>query len=1342
MQEELKKFNSFDFTAIEKQIEQLQDITAKKYLGICLNAAKKYHDKIAQALSYVPLNAEEQKKSIFKIIGNLKNILENQDNYIQSEVGSYPDRIISHYLEMQLLDPFLLLRKKLNATTQTDNKQEVEENLSIKARELKEQQNIFFDKTKNYRKVLNFYLKTIKQLAINEFYKFPKQCFIAYAWQEGHEEDAWIEKSFLPNLQKHLNKAGIFTILDRINNTGGNNIYHYENKINDSDVVIVIGTPSLLNKHDKAVSLVCNEFVLINRQRKKDEIKVLPILLSGTIETSFPPYFEAYTTIRDWRRFDYIENMKKIIQDLYSIPSGNKKYRKLWEEYENVPNGHCDCQKIWQQQKQEKTNVQNKEKLIKENSNKSCQNEEKSLGTISNIFDDPQNFVETKWYGQLTELIPFPTKINNKNTHGVAVALTGLAGSGKTETACYYLQRYIEKLSMNSINYVKPPVVWKISAEHTGTLIADYQLLAEELGVKVQRIANENEDIFVHKLTSIVNSKLKDRPFSLILFDNAPDFAKIKSFLPPNTVNVNVIVTSQQDSFFAQESARHNLLLHPAMTMDEGKNLLLKITGQPINSYSEDIVEKLEKLPLAMRVAAQYIQENNISYKKYLDSLQGEEKLLLAEETNIAKKMGYSTTQWTALVLVIQKIRQSVSEENINEDKEDMLLLCSMLPPENIAENVILRYLRNKYSKESDVAIKIRLSQVRQLLANYSLLVAEQSTESNESKIYYMHRMVQKVIRFHQEQQCLQDDNFNKTQIERLKLMIKTLNDLQPKQNTPIISQQMWVSQANCVFGNIKNGVIETIKEDLSVACMLRKMGTAYRDLGDLARGLEYLQEAVKIFEKNYSQDNKKYQEYVLTTNEIGGIYIERGEADKALEYFRKALNVAKQNESQKDIAIGYNNIGCYYRNKKNFPSAMKYVQKAKKIWKLYRKQGSYAPCLALSFHNIGTTYKCQKNYAQALKYAIKGQEIFEKCNVGNIIAAGLLDIGKIYLCQDKPDLTKALEYCERSKKFQSDQYGAQHPLIAQSYFAIGLIRLMQGNKNAAKKYFDKASAIARAGLGEEHPDTLFLQEVSLTKNYGEKFIQRCKEAVFHYQPYLNYEDYGVEITTESQNLAITTNEEKKKLAEKNCIDNEKQITSKNTASILKNSNDEKDKNIALNSDNESQEEYESDNNNQRNSTLNNSINFKKASAKRKRKTIEDEEVENSADESDNDSLCDLPPITIKAKKHFSNNTFCKTIPEIYKDKSTDKFKFTFFDKKNCYKKYKKENNCNGNTFYKINGETPKLMSKKIVTTINDNNDEQCIQNEDATVTPMSPTALTSSTIPTSKISPISPVSQ
>ena len=164
-------------------------------------------------------------------------------------------------------------------------------------------------------------LVRVKRVARSENKPLPS-CFVSYAWGDERQE-RWVR-----GLTKDLENAGVAVALDQKDNPQpGANVARFVGLIEQSDFVIVVGTPLYRKKYENKVSdagsVVAAEVDQINlrlTRTEKEKATVLPLLLEGDEATSFPPLVRG----KVYGRFDedelYFPSLFDLILTLYRIP--------------------------------------------------------------------------------------------------------------------------------------------------------------------------------------------------------------------------------------------------------------------------------------------------------------------------------------------------------------------------------------------------------------------------------------------------------------------------------------------------------------------------------------------------------------------------------------------------------------------------------------------------------------------------------------------------------------------------------------------------------------------------------------------------------------------------------------------------------------------------------------------------------------------------------------------------------------------------------------------------------------------------------------------------------------
>jgi Tetratricopeptide repeat len=176
-----------------------------------------------------------------------------------------------------------------------------------------------------------------------------------------------------------------------------------------------------------------------------------------------------------------------------------------------------------------------------------------------------------------------------------SVVLSGMAGAGKTTVAVEYAHRHLAEVG----------VAWQFAAEDREVLAAGFSELAAQLGARELFDARDP--------VASVHAVLAAYPAGWILvFDNAPDWASVQTFLPP-AGRGRVVVTSQSSLWPSGP-----VLEVPVLDTKVAAGFLVSRTSDPDREAARDLASELGGLPLALEQAAAFIHATGNSLAGYL----------------------------------------------------------------------------------------------------------------------------------------------------------------------------------------------------------------------------------------------------------------------------------------------------------------------------------------------------------------------------------------------------------------------------------------------------------------------------------------------------------------------------------------------------------------------------------------------------------------------------------------------------------------------------------------------------------------------------------------------------
>jgi Flp pilus assembly protein TadD len=169
----------------------------------------------------------------------------------------------------------------------------------------------------------------------------------------------------------------------------------------------------------------------------------------------------------------------------------------------------------------------------------------------------------------------------------------------------------------------------------------------------------------------------------------------------------------------------------------------------------------------------------------------------------------------------------------------------------------------------------------------------------------------------------------------------------------------------------------------------------------------------------------KRCPNSVFAYNNLGLLYGERGQFDKAEEYSKKAI------EMDKNLASAYNNLGIVYDEKGLPDEAEKYYKKAIELNKNF----------AEPYNNLGVIYERKGLLDKAEEYYKKAIELDEN------FTKAYNNLGVIY--GKKGELDKAEECFKKAINVDKN--------FSNAYYNLGIVYEKRGLLDKAKEYYNKA---------------------------------------------------------------------------------------------------------------------------------------------------------------------------------------------------------------------------------------------------------------------------------------------
>lgn len=332
----------------------------------------------------------------------------------------------------------------------------------------------------------------------------------------------------------------------------------------------------------------------------------------------------------------------------------------------------------------------------------------------------------------------------------------------------------------------------------------------------------------------------------------------------------------------------------------------------------------------------------------------------------------------------------------------------------------------------------------------------------------------------------------NKAQHDTLKIGAYTAWDNIIYVSDPKLDQELNLKIVDLANENLKKEALNSsekkaFKKALSLG--FNSLGIIFYNKGNYDKAINYYSRSLKIREE--IGDKKGI---AATLNNFGIVYQDQGDNAKAIEYYTRSLKTNEEIGDKKGEANNLSNIGRIYRELKDTAKAIDYFMHSLKIREaIGDKRG-----MAIAYSNIGSIYSDEGNTEKAMDYFNRYLKISEEIGDKTKIGLALANIGGVFA--KEKDNSKALDYFSRSLKI-FEEIGNKNWLTF-SLTNIGEIYKGKGETEKAIQFYKKALAIAQeAGLvsAAKEASQLLAKSYKITGNY--------KEALRMHELYINMRD-------------------------------------------------------------------------------------------------------------------------------------------------------------------------------------------------------------------------------------------
>jgi len=231
-------------------------------------------------------------------------------------------------------------------------------------------------------------------------------------------------------------------------------------------------------------------------------------------------------------------------------------------------------------------------------------------------------------------------------------------------------------------------------------------------------------------------------------------------------------------------------------------------------------------------------------------------------------------------------------------------------------------------------------------------------------------------------------------------------------------------------------------------AFTLRFLIVRFNQLSDFRNMLKYAKEALALAQKAHDRPLEAVLE-----NFVGGASNALGDVKDALAHYERAVLLARETRTSEASAL--NNIGAVYSEVSDQQKALEYFQQALPLYKSFANQ--FAEGITLS--NIGNSYNKLGEPQKALDYLQQALPKFRALGSKNPESLTLLNMGNAYsrMC----DYEKALSYFNQARTIQ--QQTGNKAQEADTFDQLGVLYSQQNQAQKALEYHQQALQLQRA---------------------------------------------------------------------------------------------------------------------------------------------------------------------------------------------------------------------------------------------------------------------------------------
>jgi tetratricopeptide (TPR) repeat protein len=577
-----------------------------------------------------------------------------------------------------------------------------------------------------------------------------------------------------------------------------------------------------------------------------------------------------------------------------------------------------------------------------------------------------------------------------------SVALTGLAGIGKTQIALEYGHRcYVGK--------VYQAVFW-VNAADEALLKIGYATLAEKLDLP------ERDEQELDKIVQAVKNWLEWHTNWLLIMDNADNLQLARSFFPKSH-NGHILLTTRTQmvgnvarkiDIGRMEPSEGQLFLLLRSDVLKAKTKLDTFAAD-IRNASSQVVELLDGHPLALDQAGAYINDG-ASFTEYINLYNERRSELLSkrgllDEEDKGKYSEYPDTVVVTFELCFDKARER------HPLSIDILRFCAFLHPDAIPDELF----QHDETFKSDATSFI---DGRRALLRYSLI-----RRNTEEQTCSMHRLVQAVLI-----DAIPPD-LQKQWRERVVRALDASFPVNAEFHNWRQCERLLAHVLSC-----STWTEDELNPTLAVARLFHLAGHYLAERGQYLEAEPLMGLALSIHVQNLGIEHRRT---ASALSDLANLYSMQGDYSLAEPMYQRAIAIHEKQlgAEHPDTVKCLHNLATLYAKQGKYEQAKPLLEQVLSIQRKYL--GAEHPYTAKSVYMLASLYHDQREYGQAevlYRQALSLWQLLAN-RLGSIHPETALPLHALaLLMQDQGKHEQAEDFYQRALYVQERKLGGEHP--------------------------------------------------------------------------------------------------------------------------------------------------------------------------------------------------------------------------------------------------------------------------------------------------------------------------